>query len=70
MFSQEVGEWPASKFRFPQTQGGLQIGILAATTFSVFANNYMFTFGTALTAPGFVTIGNQPTVLLLVVTDF
>jgi hypothetical protein len=28
-----------------------------ATTFLVFCNNYMFTFGVALTAPGFVTIG-------------
>lgn len=40
--------------------GGLQIGILVATTFLVFCNNYMFTFGVALTAPGFVTIGTTP----------
>jgi len=40
--------------------GGLQIGILVATTFLVFCNNYMFTFGVALTAPGFVTIGTAP----------
>jgi len=47
----------AEKFELPS--GGLQIGILVATTFLVFCNNYMFTFGVALTAPGFVTIGSM-----------
>jgi drug/metabolite transporter (DMT)-like permease len=45
--------------RFELPSGGLQIGILVATTFLVFCNNYMFTFGVALTAPGFVTIGSM-----------
>jgi solute carrier family 35 protein F5 len=44
---------------FELPSGSLQIGILVITTFAVFCNNYMFTFGVALTAPGFVTIGSM-----------
>lgn len=47
----------AEPFQLPS--GSFQIGIFVATTFAVFLNNYMFTFGTALTTPGFVTIGGM-----------
>jgi len=54
-------------FVFPT---GLMLGLIMATTGMAFINNYLFTFGTAITSPVFVTIGGMLAIPVSAVVDW
>lgn len=54
-------------FRWPH---GISIPMVVGTTILVFTNNYLFTFGAAVTSPIFVSLGGMLSIPTIVVVDW